>query len=123
MRLRLRAVERERVEQLAVVDLLPGGIEPVYNNPLPDENGELPEGRHSPLGNQPGSDWRPHSVDVREDRVVLYGNVSRSAATFVYRARATNAGRFGTPPPYAEGMYERSLQARGASGQLEILEP
>lgn len=123
VRLRLRAVEPERVEQLAVVDLLPGGVEPVYNNPLPDENGELPEGSHSPLGNQPDSDWRPHSVDVREDRVVLYGNVSRSAATFVYRARATNAGRFGTPPPYAEGMYERSLQARGASGQLEILEP
>ncbi len=123
VRLRLRAVERERVEQLAVVDLLPGGVEPVYNNPLPDENGELPEGWQSPLGNQPGSDWQPHYADVRDDRVVLYGNVSRDAATFVYRARATNAGRFGTPPPYAESMYEPSLQARGASGLLEIGEP
>jgi alpha-2-macroglobulin len=41
----------------------------------------------------------------------------------VYRVRATNAGTFGTPPAYAEGMYDATLQARGTSGTLQIVKP
>ncbi len=33
VRLRLRATDRDQVQQVAVVDLLPGGVEPVYNLP------------------------------------------------------------------------------------------
>ena len=53
-------------------------------------------------------DGREH-VDLRDDRLVLYGSVTRSAGTFVYRVRATNAGTFQVPPAFAEGMYDRSV--------------
>lgn len=128
VRLRLRARDRDQVRQVAVVDLLPGGTEPVYNSPAPvGASGEQAypdeEGWQAPVGEPGLSDWSPEFADVRDDRVVLYGTVRRDAATFVYRLRATNAGTFGTPPAYAEGMYDRRQQARGKAGELKIIEP
>jgi uncharacterized protein YfaS (alpha-2-macroglobulin family) len=134
VRLRLRASDRNSYAQVALVDLLPGGAEPVYHNPLPaeessadeenyDEEGDNEPRWQSPLGEQPGSDWQLEHVDVRDDRVVAYGGVEGAIRTLVYRARAVNAGSFVTPPPYAEGIYERRLQARGSSGTLEIVQP
>jgi hypothetical protein len=67
--------------------------------------------------------WEPDFVDTRDDRVVLYAGLSRDVATYEYKVRATNAGVYRTPPPYAEGMYERGLQGRGESGTLTIVEP
>jgi uncharacterized protein YfaS (alpha-2-macroglobulin family) len=60
---------------------------------------------------------------VREDRVVLYGEVTRNAGTFVYRVRATNAGTFQTPPAFAEGMYNRTITGLSPAGKLEIVKP
>lgn len=132
VRLRLRAKNYDQVQQVAVVDLLPGGTEPVYNQPAPVTEGgddeyseEEPEqpSWQPPVGEPGMSDWHPEFADVRDDRVVLYGTVYRDAATFVYRVRATNAGTFGTPPAYAEGMYDTSQQARGKAGKLTIVKP
>jgi len=142
VRLRLRATDRDQVQQVAVVDLLPGGVEPVYNLPPEPEaaSSEESEGDDSeyvetnddseeadawqaPIGETELSNWQPDYVDVRDDRVVLYGTALRDVGTFVYRVRATNAGTFNTPPAYAEGMYETTLQGRGEVGQLEITKP
>lgn len=139
VRLRLRATERDSVSQIAVIDLLPGGVEPVFNAPVPAPQATAgnsegsPEGEgeavlyapawQAPIGEPGQSDWRPEYADVRDDRVVLYGTVSRDVASFVYRVRATNAGRFQAPPPYAEGMYERSLQGRGIGATFTIVKP
>jgi uncharacterized protein YfaS (alpha-2-macroglobulin family) len=142
VRLRLRATDRDQVQQVAVVDLLPGGVEPVYNLPPEPEaaSSEESEGDDSeyvetsedteeadawqaPIGETDLSNWQPDYVDVRDDRVVLYGTALRDVGTFVYRVRATNAGTFNTPPAYAEGMYETTLQGRGKVGQLEITKP
>jgi alpha-2-macroglobulin len=142
VRLRLRAKEHDEIQQVAVVDLLPGGVEPVYNLPVAVEansardeecseecDSEGEEGDEQvpdwqpPVGDAKLSDWTPEFADVRDDRVVLYGTVRRDVGTFVYRVRATNAGTFGTPPAYAEGMYDATLQARGTSGTLQIVKP
>lgn len=131
VRLRLRAVEREQVPQVAMVDLLPGGVEPVFQLPAQpqetsDEEGEADETVPTwqpPVGDSARSDWRPDFVDVRDDRVVLYGSVGRDVKTFVYRVRATNAGRFIAPAAYAEGLYDTQLQGRSQAGQLEIEAP
>ncbi|MGL4316457.1 MAG: alpha-2-macroglobulin family protein [Pseudomonas sp.] len=134
VRLRLRAKDFDQVQQVAVVDLLPGGTEPVYNQPAVvtpsgdegDEGSEEDSQEPSwqpPVGEPGQSTWQPEFADVRDDRVVLYGTVYRAAATFVYRVRATNAGTFGTPPAYAEGMYDTTQQARGKAGKLQIVKP
>ena len=67
--------------------------------------------------------WTPYHVDVREDRLVLYGDATKDAATFVYRVRATNAGVFQVPPAFAEGMYNRTVTGLGAAAKLEIVKP
>lgn len=115
VRVRLRAIDRPQTDHVAVVDLLPGGFEPVIEPPAPVAEGEAPAvpafGRGS---------WTPHYTDVREDRVLLYGSASQSLTEYSYRVKATNAGRFTVPPAYAESMYERDLQARSAAGQIVV---
>jgi hypothetical protein len=49
--------------------------------------------------------------------------VTRDAATFVYRVRATNAGTFQTPPAFAEGMYNRAITGLGVAGKLDVVKP
>ena len=133
VRLRMRAMMRDALSEIAMVDLLPGGVEPVVAAPAdPQEEFIEAEGN---ADDQPadqstaaeqlaaGAGWAPAFVDVRDDRVVVYGGLSREVATFEYKVRAANAGTFQIPPPYAEGMYERGLQGRGESGVLNVVEP
>lgn len=71
----------------------------------------------------PESTYVPEYGDVREDRVVLYGDLGPDAATFVYAIKATAAGQFVVPPVQAEGLYDRAAQARGAAGALTVKAP
>jgi alpha-2-macroglobulin len=133
VRLRLRATKRDRLFQVAVVDLLPGGVEPVLELQPPADTanagidpavarGQASFGR-LPIGLPDKSTWHPYHVDVRDDRVVLYGDATKDASAFVYRVRATNAGVFQTPPAFAEGMYNRTITGLSPAGKLEIVKP
>ena len=62
----------------------------------------------------------PAYVDLREDRVVLYGALEKDANEFVYRIKATNTGTYVVPPAYGEGMYDRSLKARTPGGSITV---
>jgi hypothetical protein len=141
VRLRIRGLREEALQNVAIVDLLPGGFEVVPDSPAappegsaaaeaesqPPEDGEGGEGGASqadtrwrpPIGGSK-STWALEYADVREDRVVLYGTVTRDARLFVYRIKATNAGSFTVPPTYAEGMYDRSVQARGLGARITV---
>jgi len=133
VRVRLRATNRDRMPQVAVVDLLPGGIEPVTELQLPADTsaaGVDPALMRRqaavatlPVGVAERSDWIPNHVDVRDDRVVMYGEVTKDARTFTYRVRATNAGTFQTPPAFAEGMYNRTVTGLSLAGKLEVVKP
>lgn len=120
VRLRMRAIDSGYIGNVAVTDLLPGGFEPVLQTPV--------DGATAPAGswfNRLGSagDWRPEFADVREDRVVLYGSLSKDLAEYRYRIRATNAGTFLVPASYAESMYDRSLRARAIPGSVTVRRP
>jgi uncharacterized protein YfaS (alpha-2-macroglobulin family) len=115
------------------VDLLPGGVEPVLELQPPADTanagidpavarGQASFGR-LPIGLPDKSTWHPYHVDVRDDRVVLYGDATKDASAFVYRVRATNAGVFQTPPAFAEGMYNRTITGLSPAGKLEIVKP
>jgi uncharacterized protein YfaS (alpha-2-macroglobulin family) len=71
----------------------------------------------------PGSDFSVDYIDVREDRVVLYGSVGKEMTTFLYKIKATNAGKVVTPAIHAESMYDRSVRARGEPGGLTVARP
>lgn len=131
---KIRATGSDGVGNVAIVDLLPGGFEPVIEPPpavdaaqssdnangdasAQDSNTSAPPAWRSPIGLSQ-STWRPEYADIREDRVVIYGEATPDVREFVYRIRATNAGTFAVPPAYAESMYERTLQARSAGGEV-----
>jgi alpha-2-macroglobulin len=144
VRLRVRATARDSLAQVAIVDLLPGGVEVVRRAPSgPGDAGGAADAASGQTGSdgaaysedegdaaqsaaaaawQPGfgdadpQGWQPDFAEIREDRIVLYGTVTRDVGTFVYRLRATNPGSFRTPPPYAESLYDRQQYGRGASG-------
>jgi hypothetical protein len=133
IRLRIRSTQRDSVQQVAVVDLLPGGVEPVLElAPPPDtaNAGVDPAVMRGaagiawlPIGVPGKSTWTPQHIDVRDDRIVLYGDIGRNVSTFVYRVSAVSPGIFQTPPAFAEGMYDRSVTGIGMAGKLEIVKP
>ncbi|MEK7389705.1 MAG: alpha-2-macroglobulin, partial [Elusimicrobiota bacterium] len=102
VRLRVRSLDGGGFSNLAVVDLVPGGFEPLW--------------RAREAADQPGVDYE----DMREDRVLFFASAQRSALELVYRLKATSRGTFVVPPPFAESMYNRSVFAFGTAGAIEV---
>jgi alpha-2-macroglobulin len=105
----VRALDQP-VSNVAIVDMIPGGFEV-------DISGNL--SRRASLIQGPAT-WTPDYIDVREDRLIFFGAIGSEARTFVYQMKPTNRGRFMVPPLYAEGMYDRSVQARSLGGAFTI---
>jgi uncharacterized protein YfaS (alpha-2-macroglobulin family) len=103
--LRMRTTDRATLSDVAIVDLLPAGLE---------------VDTASARARDAGGGWRPDSVDIREDRVVFFGPVGKDLAEIVYRARAVNSGSFSVPPAYAEAMYDRKVWAVKPAGAIQI---
>ncbi len=130
--IKMRAIEGS-YDDVAIVDMLPGGFEPVLQAAVSEthtsiaqagegEEGTAPEQFQSqswtsPLGI---SGWQPTYADIREDRVVFYGAVSTTITEFTYKIKATNSGQFVVPPAYAESMYNRLLKARSLPSSLTV---
>ena len=90
-----------------------GRQHPVPTQSLADAEGDgddTPAWR-SPIGN-PESTWKPEYADVREDRVVVYGYASHDVQEFVYRIKATNAGKFAACGLADEALGLPSLTAQ-----------
>ena len=130
--LKIRRTLGEDVSNLAIVDLLPGGFEPVLSLPPTADEAAAADTAHSDsedASKQPA--WRapvglasstlnPEYVDVRDDRVVVYASASSDVREFVYRIKATNAGTYIVPPAYGESMYDRTVQARSLGSKLNV---
>ncbi len=128
VRLRLRALGADAIGSIAIVDLLPGGFEPVVQLPPPaadsGENEDEADGDSAPPVPTlalPDSTLYTEHVEQREDRIVLYASAGPSVAEFLYKIRPSNPGSFVVPPAYAESMYERSIYAQGGpAGNIEV---
>jgi uncharacterized protein YfaS (alpha-2-macroglobulin family) len=107
VRLTFRTLNNQTIHDVALVDLFPAGLEP-----------DISFIREAAENSQ---SWKPDYVDIREDRLVLYGTLSAQAATFSYRARAINAGLFTVPPLFAEAMYDKAVWALRPQESLRIL--
>jgi uncharacterized protein YfaS (alpha-2-macroglobulin family) len=132
--IKIRSIDGN-VDDVAIVDLLPGGFEPVLQAAVSEtgtsinqegdgsdggDEGNAPEVASwtSPLGI--GGGWQPSYADIREDRIVFYGAVTNTITEFTYKIKATNSGQFVVPPAYAESMYNRLLQARSLPASLAV---
>lgn len=113
--LKVRSIQEGSFRHIAVVDLLPGGFE------VELDRGNGRSATYDQQADAPYA-WRPEYVDLREDRVVVFGCISPEMAEYVYTVRATNQGTYQVPPPFAESMYDRSMQALGVGGSMVVEE-
>jgi hypothetical protein len=97
--------------EVALIDLLPGGFEVDLASDALAARRSLGRGQE---------EWAPTYVDVREDRVVLYGWADDRAQRFAYRIKPTNRGRFRVPPVFVEGFYDRTAWGRGLGGEITV---
>ncbi|HVS63549.1 MAG TPA: MG2 domain-containing protein [Thermoanaerobaculia bacterium] len=112
VQLKLANTSPERVTNLALVDRVAAGFE--------IENPRL--GRERAIDwIDPDSLWQVDHLDLRDDRLEVFGALERGERRrVVYSARATAAGRFTIPAVSAEAMYNPAVWARGASRRVEI---
>jgi uncharacterized protein YfaS (alpha-2-macroglobulin family) len=121
VRVRVRSLERARIDDVALVDLLPGGLEPVLqaaSEREDEEDADAPIWKKR-LGG--GGSWQVHYADIREDRVVFYGGVGKELLEVTYKARATNVGDYVAPAAYGEAMYDRRVFARSAGARFRVV--
>ena len=111
VRVRFRTLAKREIWDGVVVDVLPGGFEPILDGL------ERASGDAAPRA---AGAWYPDHVDVREDRVIAFGAISPATREFTYRIRAATAGRFLVPPAYAESMYDPAAQARSTGGVVTV---
>jgi len=91
------------IKNAVLVDLLPGGFEPVL-----EKDGQTQE--------QPGLTRR----ERREDRGIFFVDLSGDAQIFTYRARAASRGRFLLPAASVEAMYAPAVNARTGGGHVTV---
>ncbi len=103
VRLKVRALGGRKLTNIAVVDLLPGGFEVIRSSV-----------------ERTAYNWRADYVDVREDRVVYYGDFDSSLRELTYKVKLTAAGSFVIPPSFAESMYDRSVRAASKAGGFTV---
>ena len=92
----------QSVKDAVIVDLVPGGLEPIL------EKGDAPEAE----GLQ--------RYERREDRALFFVSLRPEERCFSYRLRATSKGRFVAPGAEAEAMYDPALNGSSQSGWIEV---
>ncbi len=103
VRLRVRGLNDRRISNVAIIDLLPGGFEVIRSSV-----------------SRTAYNWRADYIDVREDRVVYYGDIDSKVLDITYRVKLTSAGDFVIPPSYAASMYDRSIRALSTAGSFKV---
>ncbi|MEQ4925083.1 alpha-2-macroglobulin family protein [Proteus hauseri] len=120
--IKVRANAKQGVNNVVLVDLLPGGFEVVQQS-MDNVDSDTDVEWLSPRGVK-GTQWIPDYSDIREDRVIIYGTASKDVQEFVYQIKATNSGIFSIPPAFAEAMYDREIQALAiGSGVMTVTKP
>ena len=103
--------------RIAVTDLLPAGFE--VDNPKLVQSADLA-----------AFDWLPEitpaHTEVRADRFVVALDRNpddKSEFAFAYVVRAVSPGSYVHPPAMVEDMYRPHLNARTATGRMEVTGP
>jgi uncharacterized protein YfaS (alpha-2-macroglobulin family) len=99
-------------ENVAIVDRLPAGFE--------IENARLGRGEEISWISK-DSLFTPDYVDMRDDRIQLFGTVGKEKE-FYYSVRAVTPGSYVAPAPMIEQMYDPESVNYGESEKVEIKE-
>ncbi len=89
----VRSRRGDIIPNVVITDLVPGGF--IAGDPMGDMD----------------------FAEPREDRVLIFMNVTRDGQTITYTATAGAAGTFQIPPIYAASMYNPQINATGEVGK------
>lgn len=64
--------------------------------------------------------WHPDYVDIRDDRVIMFGTVSHDTLYYYTLARAVTPGSFFLPPTSGLVMYNPDMNAHTSAAHFEI---
>jgi uncharacterized protein YfaS (alpha-2-macroglobulin family) len=119
VKVELTVESAHELQNVVIEDLLPAGLE-IENPRLVTQAGtsaalQVPD--------DDGPTFAPRRVDMRDDRLILVGDLTRAGpATYVYTARAVAPGTFVVPPVRGECMYDVAINAvaGGGGGTLRV---
>src|SRR5262249_50774577 len=122
--LRVRTTDGSTQDNVAVLDLLPGGFEVQRESlrqptPSQDASGEG-EGEDEESEGGGGGGWKPDDGGIREDRVVVYGAFSGEMREITYKVKLTSPGKFIVPAVYAGAMYNHRVFGHSTTGSFEV---
>jgi uncharacterized protein YfaS (alpha-2-macroglobulin family) len=98
------------VDNVVISDLLPAGFE--IENPRTKEI--------------PGMDWikdagTPSALDVRDDRINLFVDLTNSRQVYYYAVRAVSPGNYKMGPVSAEAMYNGEYHSYNGAGVIRVV--
>lgn len=100
------------LDNVAVEDRLPAGLE--VQNPRLGESPLLTWVDRNRL-------WAPEYVDVRDDRIVVFGRLPGAVTrSYYYLARVVTPGEFFRPAASAQVMYRPEIRGRTDVGRLTV---
>lgn len=109
VKLTLTNLERSRLDNIIITDMLPAGFE--IENPRITETTGL-----SWVKNQSQPDY----MDVRDDRIHFFTSVDQTAGTYYYMVRAVSTGKFRMGPVSADAMYNGEYHSYYGSGMVTV---
>lgn len=123
--LRLRSTaEGGSFNHVVLVDLLPGGFEPVIDSIRFDSQQHVNGGEYETSAATTVKNvippLSPDYVDVHEDRILVYAYAQPELRAFRYRIKAINTGEFQAPPLFAESLYDKSVRSLSLGGHLSV---
>ncbi|HZG26358.1 MAG TPA: hypothetical protein VEZ17_17340, partial [Chitinophagaceae bacterium] len=99
-----------KLDNIVVTDLLPAGFE--IENPRTKEI--------------PGMDWikdsdTPTQLDVRDDRINLFVDLTRNKQVYYYAVRAVSPGTFRLGPVSADALYNGDYRSYNGGATIKVL--
>ena len=99
------------VENVVITDLLPAGFE--IENPRTKEI--------------PGMDWikdgsTPTALDVRDDRIHFFVDLTKNRQVYYYAVRAVSPGNYKMGPVSADAMYNGEYHSYNGAGMIKVLQ-
>lgn len=110
VKITLSNIERNRIDNIAITDLLPAGFE--IENPR--------------LTALPGLEWIKDQagydyMDVRDDRIHFFTSVAANPIHFYYMVRAVSPGKFIMGPVMADAMYDGNYRSYHGAGVVTVV--
>jgi uncharacterized protein YfaS (alpha-2-macroglobulin family) len=65
--------------------------------------------------------WHPEYVDIKDDRVIMFGGAPPDTLYYYTLVRAVTPGKFFLPPATGIVMYNPELNARTSAGNFEVI--